>query len=262
MSAEILLNGFVIAFGAAVVFGVGFWWAGARGRKEIERQGLEHARALHELQASAGVLSAEKTALEADHAAHGVALEASQGECERLTGENVRLQQEMAAQLQAVYAELDASRAEAGGLRADLAQPLGRLAAEVAELRNLAATFGHWHDDMNSLMEQNREMHRENAEFSSIVKHIVILSLNAAIEAARAGESGRGFAVVADEVRNLAARSEALSKDYSKSLHKNDLTTTATFQEIQADGKMILSAISGIESMIGQLQARLVRESA
>jgi methyl-accepting chemotaxis protein len=81
--------------------------------------------------------------------------------------------------------------------------------------------------------------------------------LNAAIEAARAGESGRGFAVVADEVRKLAARSEALSIEYGRSLHKNDLTTTATFQEIQADGKMIVAAISGVEAIIGQLKARI-----
>jgi hypothetical protein len=58
-------------------------------------------------------------------------------------------------------------------------------------------------------------------------------------------------------VRKLAARSEALSIEYGRSLHKNDLTTTATFQEIQADGKMIVAAISGVEAIIGQLKARI-----
>lgn len=106
-------------------------------------------------------------------------------------------------------------------------------------------------------MEQNREMHKQNSEFASIVKHVVLLSLNAAIEAARAGEAGRGFAVVADEVQVLAVRSEALSKEYSKSLHRNDLTTTATFQEIQADGKMIIGAISSLEALIGKVKSRL-----
>ena len=50
-------------------------------------------------------------------------------------------------------------------------------------------------------------MHQQNTEFGAIVKHIVIVALNAAIEAARAGEQGRGFAVVADEVRKLAEKS-------------------------------------------------------
>lgn len=154
-------------------------------------------------------------------------------------------------------AELDQLRESVAGLRRDLAERIDKLATEAGHMRNISVTFEHWHEEMNSLMVQNREMHKQNQEFASIVKHVVILSLNAAIEAARAGESGRGFAVVADEVRTLAFRSETLSKDYSKSLHKNDLTTTATFQEIQADGKMIAAAISSLEASIRQLQDRL-----
>ena len=145
--------------------------------------------------------------------------------------------------------QADSTRA----MKADVQKRVQILAKEIVQLRSVAITFDHWHEDMNSLMDQNREMHRQNESFTSIVKHVVILSLNAAIEAARAGESGRGFAVVADEVRKLAFRSEALAKEFSNSLYKNDLTTTATFQEIQADGKMIASAIIGIESQINQL---------
>lgn len=153
--------------------------------------------------------------------------------------------------------ELDTLQRADAEHKSNLSQRIDKLALEAANLRNVAITFEHWHQDMDSLMTQNREMHKQNDEFSSIVKHIVILSLNAAIEAARAGESGRGFGVVADEVRNLAFRSEALAKDYSNSLYKNDLTTTATFQEIQADGKMITSAIGSLESLIGQLKTQL-----
>ncbi|MEI7430130.1 MAG: methyl-accepting chemotaxis protein [Betaproteobacteria bacterium] len=159
--------------------------------------------------------------------------------------------QELASAYQAERHELSRTQEM---LKSDVLQRIEKLALEAANLRNMAITFEHWHEDMDSLMAQNREMHKQNEEFSAIVKHIVILSLNAAIEAARAGESGRGFGVVADEVRNLAFRSEILAKDFNKSLYKNDLTTTATFQEIQADGKMIISAIGGLESMISQLK--------
>ncbi|MCW8929578.1 MAG: methyl-accepting chemotaxis protein [Gammaproteobacteria bacterium] len=95
-------------------------------------------------------------------------------------------------------------------------------------------------------MDHNSIMHKKNDEFFSIVKQVIILSLNAAIEAARAGEQGRGFAVVADEVRTLATRSENLSADYRENLNKNDLLTTSTFQDIQAGGRMIETSIKNI----------------
>lgn len=167
------------------------------------------------------------------------------------------LQTEANADRASSQTALDELRSSSLARNSALRAGVEQLAGEASELRNVAITFEHWHDDMNCLMAQNREMHRQNGEFAAIVKHIVIVSLNAAIEAARAGESGRTFAVVADEVRTLAFRSEALSRDYSNSLYKNDLSTTATFQEIQADGKMIISAIGGLESLIGQVRNRL-----
>lgn len=131
------------------------------------------------------------------------------------------------------------------------------LAGEAARLKGLAATFERWHEQMISLMTQNQDMHAKNHELSSIVRHVVIVSLNASIEAARAGPAGRGFAVVASEVRALAARSEELSKSYRESLHRNDLTTTATFQDIQAGGKMIAASLSSVESLANQFQSTL-----
>ncbi|WP_353190711.1 methyl-accepting chemotaxis protein [Pandoraea pnomenusa] len=132
-----------------------------------------------------------------------------------------------------------------------------RIAGEAARLRGLAATFERWHEQMISLMTQNQDMHAKNHELASIVRHVLIVSLNASIEAARAGTAGRGFGIVASEVRALATRSEELSKSYRDSLHRNDVTTTATFQDIQAGGKMIAASLSSVESLAQQLHSRL-----
>lgn len=120
------------------------------------------------------------------------------------------------------------------------------LAGEIQTLLELAKTFERWHADMNELVIHNRAMHAKNDEFASIVKYMIIVTLNASIEAARAGPSGRGFAVVADEMRGLAARAESLSEGYRNGLHQNDLITTTTFQDLQAGGKMIISSLTGL----------------
>lgn len=138
-----------------------------------------------------------------------------------------------------------------------LRSQLNQVEKDLAELADLLVTFERWHESLTQLMLHNAEMHKQNQEFFNIVKQIVILALNAAIEAARAGEHGRGFAVVADEVRNLAMRSQELSESYKENLNKNDFLTTATFQDIQAGGKMILTDVSStteiVKSMLNQL---------
>jgi methyl-accepting chemotaxis protein len=121
------------------------------------------------------------------------------------------------------------------------------LGEEISTLHGLAKTFERWHYDMNILIAHNREMHTKNDEFSTLVRQVVIVTLNASIEAARAGELGRGFAVVADEMRTLATRAASLSKDYRDNLYANDLITTTTFQDLQAGGKMIMGSVIGLE---------------
>lgn len=140
-------------------------------------------------------------------------------------------------------ASIQKIRDQNNSARMALAEDCNHLGSELEQLLGLIKTFERWHEEMDDLMKHNRVMHGKNTEFFSIVKNVVILSLNAAIEAARAGEHGRGFAVVADEVHTLAIRSENLSKDYKSNLHKNDLITTTTFQDIQAGGKMIAAAV-------------------
>jgi DNA repair exonuclease SbcCD ATPase subunit len=142
--------------------------------------------------------------------------------------------------------------------RGEFKEKVNGLSNEIAEMTKFADIFERWHEDMNSLMIQNTAMHEQNDRFSGIVRTIVILSVNAAIEAARAGENGRGFAVVAHEIRHLANVSEELARDYSKNLYKNDLITTATFQDIQAGGKMITSALIGIHVTSKNLKNSLI----
>jgi len=138
-----------------------------------------------------------------------------------------------------------------------LKEKLDQVEVDLADLADLLVTFERWHESLTQLMLHNAEMHKQNQEFFNIVKQIVILALNAAIEAARAGEHGRGFAVVADEVRNLAMRSQELSESYKENLNKNDFLTTATFQDIQAGGKMILTDISATTEVVKQALQRL-----
>ena len=166
------------------------------------------------------------------------------------------LQEEVASQTE----RADAARSALSAATADKEQwaaQARQLAGEASRLRGLALTFERWHEQMISLMKQNQDMHAKNQELGAIVRHVVIVSLNASIEAARAGQAGRGFAVVASEVRALAARSEELSKSYRDSLHRNDLTTTATFQDIQAGGKMITASLSSVEALASGIHSRL-----
>lgn len=166
------------------------------------------------------------------------------------------------AQLQEAQRELsrqlhEAQRAadeQLGGLRQTQQQVRSEaqssckaLSEQIAQLMAVVRTFERWDADMHHLLSHNREMHGRSEEFARIVEQVVIVALNAGIEAARAGEHGRGFAVVANEIRVLAARAEKLSKEYRANLYKNDMITTSTFQDMQAGGKMITSAVTGLE---------------
>ena len=194
--------------------------------------------------------------LEAGRAAHDAANREREQAEQALQAMTERLRDELAQQ-SASADELRAALKAAAEDKDQLAHQARQIASEAERLKSLGATFERWHEQMISLMTQNNDMHAKNQELSSIVRHVVIVSLNASIEAARAGPAGRGFAVVASEVRALAARSEELSKSYRDSLHRNDLTTTSTFQDIQAGGKMIAASLASVESLANRFHSQL-----
>ncbi len=195
-------------------------------------------------------------ALAAQQAAHSEAIRDREQAAQEREASLAQLREQLAQQ-EATADELRAALKAATEGKDQWAHQAQQIAGEAARLKSLGATFERWHEQMISLMTQNHDMHAKNQELSSIVRHVVIVSLNASIEAARAGPAGRGFAVVASEVRALAARSEELSKSYRDSLHRNDLTTTSTFQDIQAGGKMIAASLSSVESLANQFHSKL-----
>lgn len=180
-----------------------------------------------------------------------------QGKAEQLEATVARLNSDIAAALATLDEERRNSAAVQERLRSDVMALTHELAEEATRFKDLASTFENWHEEMSGLMEQNQQMRAKNTEFAAIVKHVVLVALNASIEAARAGEHGRGFSVVADQVKALADRSGILSAQYGDSLHKNDLITAVTFQDIQASGKMMMAAISGFDAKISKLHSTL-----
>jgi methyl-accepting chemotaxis protein len=127
------------------------------------------------------------------------------------------------------------------------------LTAEVAELKDLSDAFERWHQDMIRLTTSNRSLHSKGEELTGVARALIMVSLNAAIEAARAGESARGFVVVAAEVRSLALKAQELAAELRAGLNKNSLLTASTFQDIQAGGKLMMAAVSGLSSSVDKL---------
>ncbi len=244
MQAEVLAAVLAIVAVAAIAAAVVLRLRLAGARDEL-RRGLAEREAAQ----------AHLAALQADWTRRGQQAEDAAAAREQSLAETIEHACAQIAEVRAALAAAVQERDAAAALAA-------RIAAEAARLRGLAGTFERWHEQMISLMTQNQDMHAKNRELSSIVAHVLIVSLNASIEAARAGTAGRGFSIVASEVRSLASRSQELSKSYQDSLNRNDLVTTATFQDIQAGGKMITASLGNVDALATQLRGQLERSAA
>jgi hypothetical protein len=144
-------------------------------------------------------------------------------------------------------------KTDAPGTHGQLLRRASDLTHEIAHLKTLAIAFERWHEDMIYMTARTRDMNEKGDALATIARQMVMVSINAAIEAARAGDVARGFVVVAAEVKIQARLMQTLSGDMGKDLQKSELMTTATFQDIQAGGKAMMAAISGLESMVKQL---------
>jgi len=244
-----LIGGAILGAGLfALIFAAGY----------VKRQRAERAieRAQFQAQLSDKVPAAElaalrtshEDALQSAHAESTTRLQAAQAAQHEIQHSAQRTIQERDERIRELEHALSQFQTNTQSCRVGLKQ-------DVDGLLTLLSTLSRWDDEMSKLMQQNTNMLRQNREFSDIVKQTVVLALNAAIEAARAGEAGRGFAVVADEVRSLATRAEGFSAAYRDSLYKNDMVTTATFQDIQASGKMILTAVHALDTRLNKLDA-------
>ena len=212
-----------------------------------ERQQMQH-------QLSAMVAATELEDLRAAHQRQLEELEAAHSDQLQAAQLNLReSQQALEATRQEKDQRINALTSDFSEYQSNMETCKSGLHKDVSGLLTLLNTLHRWDDEMTKLMQQNHYMQKQNQEFAGIISQTVILALNAAIEAARAGEAGRGFAVVADEVRTLATRAEGFSANYRESLHKNDMVTTATFQDIQASGKMILGAVHALDAKLSKL---------
>jgi methyl-accepting chemotaxis protein len=235
-----------------LVAGVGFWLLQTRHARALEtlQRALADSEAQRRNMLLPEVLEQHQQQSREELDALRQTLAQSQQQAQQ---ELYALQQESEQTRQSLEQEIDHLQRARQAILQEMAGNLVQIETSVQELLDITATIDRWHEGMNGIMVHNKIMQKQIGDFKGIVGQIAILSLNAAIEAARAGESGRGFAVVADEVRKLSTSAETLNEDYRTNLNKNALIATLAFQDVQAGGNMIVTAIHGVQSRISSL---------
>ncbi len=239
-------------FGCAIT-----WWMASSSRdkkiRELETR-LNNSESLRQQMVDREILLNEKQNSEREISNLRSTLTQEQLEAQQAQRS---LMDELSHTRQSLQQELSQINSSTQYTHQQLEQQIGVVRNAVQELLDITETIERWHEGMTDIMVHNKNMQKQIGDFKSIVGQIGILSLNAAIEAARAGEHGRGFAVVADEVRKLSMRAQNLNEDYRTNLNKNALIATLAFQDVQAGGKMIVTAIHSVQSQINTLNNTL-----
>jgi hypothetical protein len=235
-----------------LVVGAGFWWMRSKHVQTLAvlQQALTASEAKCRALIEPDVLEQQQQLSRKQTAELQQTLQQAQKQAEQ---ERNAMHQEHERVRQALEAEMHQLRQFQKTRLHEMNSQMQLIKAAVQELLDITSTIERWHEGMTGIMVHNKIMQKQIVDFKGIVGQIAILSLNAAIEAARAGESGRGFAVVADEVRKLSTSAETLNEDYRTNLNKNALIATLAFQDVQAGGNMIVTAIHGVQSQISNL---------
>ncbi len=137
----------------------------------------------------------------------------------------------------------------------ELFEKVTYLVDETSRAAKFSDVFERWHTDMNSLMNQNVEMHQQNDKLSMIAQTVSILSLNARIEAARAGESGRGFLVVAREIRRLADQTASATLDIEKMVQQMQAAVSGGVMEMDRFSEQVRRGVT----TVGDVGLRLTK---
>ena len=150
MMTYYILGGFVL---------VVITWVVASLRADAEKKGAiavlqtAQAKQVAELSDSNAKLATELNTLRTACDSASSEAEHLRGVGRQLSNEIDSLRDQVSAGSGSDQAELESLRQENQSLRYDVLQRVDRLAAEAHQLRNVAVTFEHWHDEMNSLME-------------------------------------------------------------------------------------------------------------